>query len=62
MPKGNRITNEANHNPGPGSYLHKDVIGKWPKVSISGKNKKEQLNDNPGPGQYNASDYYTTFK
>ena len=56
--KEKRITDKINDNPGPGSYEHKEYVGKeGKKLSMGLKVKSKSMANMPGPGQYNTGNY-----
>ena len=58
-----RITDHNNNNPGPGSYLHKEYIGKeGSKHSMGLRLKSKSMDHIPGPGQYESNNYNSVLK
>ncbi len=58
-----RVTDSINDYPGPGSYKHKEYVGReGKKISIGNKLKSNSMEHLPGPGQYQAKNYDSVFK
>ena len=61
--KEKRISSNNCDLPGPGSYRHKEYVGKeGKKISMGLKFKSKSMENLPGPGQYQASNLDATLK
>ena len=58
-----RTIDNNNENPGPGSYLYKEYVGKeGNKYSMGSKLESKSMELNPGPGQYEFNNYDIILK